>query len=135
MKSPGVVDAVLVQDERIRNSADLQQPMPVCRVPSKARDFESEDDTRPAHAHFHDEPLKAVAVGRRRTRLAQIVVYRDDLIILPAERDGAFPERVLAGGTLGMLQRLARGGLTDVEKGAALELAGSQLLARFNAHG
>jgi hypothetical protein len=41
----------------------------------------------------------------------------------------------LWGGTLGMLQHLPRSGLTDIEKSAALELAGSHFLARFNAHG
>ena len=51
------------------------------------------------------------------------------------ERDGAFPKRVLTGRTLGMLQHLAGSGLADIQKGAALELAGSHLLARLDAQG
>jgi hypothetical protein len=61
--------------------------VPVGRVSSKAWDFQPEDDTSPAHADFCHELLKTFTVRSGRTRLAQVAVYHDDLIILPAARN------------------------------------------------
>jgi hypothetical protein len=67
--------------------------------------------------------------------MAQIAVYGDDLIIMPPQGDGTFSKRILTCGTLGVLDHLARSGLTDVQKGAAFEVTGGHFLVRFNAHG
>src|SRR5215471_21422343 len=54
---------------------------------------------------------------------------------MPPEGDSTFSKCILTCGTLGVLDDLARSGLTDVQKGAAFEVAGGHLLVRFNAHG
>jgi hypothetical protein len=87
----GMVDAVLVQNERVSNGANLQQPVPVGRVSSKARDFKPENDAGSAHAHFRHQLLKTFTICSGRTRLAQVTVYHNDLVILPAKSNGALP--------------------------------------------
>jgi hypothetical protein len=78
-------------------------------VEFRARRETSSPRTIPArpYAYFNDELLKTLTVGRRRAGLAEVTVYSDHLIILPAEGDGAFAERVLARGTLGVFEHLA----------------------------
>jgi hypothetical protein len=73
-----VVDAILIQDQRIRESADLEQPVPVRRVASKARDLEPEDDSRASHPDLRNESLKALTVSGRRARLAEVGINHDD---------------------------------------------------------
>jgi hypothetical protein len=50
-----------------------------------------EDDAGFAHAHFHHELLKTFTVCGRRTRMAEVTIYYNNLVILPAQSDGAFP--------------------------------------------
>ena len=59
----GVVEAVLVQDQRLAERADLEQPMPISVVASQARDLEPEHDPRPADPDLGDQPLEALPVG------------------------------------------------------------------------
>jgi hypothetical protein len=92
-------------------------------------------NTGSAHAHFHHESLESLTVGRRCGGLAQIAVYGDNLITMPPEGDGTFPKRILTCCALGVLDDLARSGLTDIQKDAAFEVTGGHLLVGFNAHG
>ncbi len=75
-----------------------------------------------AHAHIGDQTLKAFTPGRRSARLALIVVDDDDLIVAPAECDGAATQRVLAFRALDVLEDLPHGGLADVQVRAPLEM-------------
>src|SRR5436309_2079444 len=40
----GIVDAVLVEDERVGERADLEEPMPVGGAPREPRDFQAHDE-------------------------------------------------------------------------------------------
>ena len=59
-----VVDAILIENQRVGQRADFQEPMPVRGVSRQTRDLKSHHDTRAAHTDLHHEPLKAFAVGR-----------------------------------------------------------------------
>jgi hypothetical protein len=59
----GIVEPVLVADQRPRQRADLQQPVPVSVVSGQSRDFEAEHDPRLAQADIGDEALEALAAG------------------------------------------------------------------------
>ena len=117
-----IVDAILVEDQRVGERADLQQAMPVGVVPCQARDLQPHDDARVAHAHLGDQPLKAFPPGCRRARLALIVVDDDNLLVAPAECDGATAQRVLAFRALDVLEDLPHGGLPNVQVGAPFEM-------------
>ena len=63
-----IVDAILIEDQCIGQRADLQQSVPVRVVPRQARDLQSHDDARAAHAYRSDQVLKTFAPGRRAPR-------------------------------------------------------------------
>ena len=64
----GVVEAVLVADQRPGERADLEQPVPVGVVAGQARDLEAEHDPGLAQADLGDQALEALAAGRRGAR-------------------------------------------------------------------
>ena len=118
----GVVDAVFVGDRGVGEGAELDQAVPVGRVPGEPAHFEPEDDAGAAEADFGDELLKAFAIRGAGARLALIAVDGDDPLARPAECDGALLESVLTGGRLGVAHHLPQGGLADVDEGRALEV-------------
>ena len=118
-----IVHAILVEDQRVGERADLQQPVPVGVVPRQTRDLEPHDDARAPHAHLGDQALKALAPSRRGARLALIAVDDDDPLVGPAECRRARAKRVLALRALDVLDDLPHRGLPDVQVGRALEMA------------
>jgi len=85
----GVVDPVFVQDQRVEQGADLEQPVPIRVVAGEPRDFESEHDAGAPHADFGDELGEAFAVGCRGCRATEVLVDDHDLVLRPAERHGS----------------------------------------------
>ena len=65
-----VVDAVLVQDERVGQRADLQQSVPVGGVACEAGNLQAEHDTCAPHPDLGDQLLEPRAVhgGRQIAR-------------------------------------------------------------------
>jgi hypothetical protein len=68
----GVIEAVLVADQRVGQRADLQQPVPVGVVARQPGDLQAEHDPRVAQADRGHQVLEALAVGRRRAGLALV---------------------------------------------------------------
>jgi hypothetical protein len=129
-----IVDAVLIQDQRLRERADLQQTMPVGGVASEPRYLEPEHDAGASHTDLGDEPLESLAVAGRRSRLAEVAVDHDHALGRPTERDSALAERVLALGALLILEDLSHGRLTDIEVRISLEVTGGDLGVGFDHH-
>ena len=82
-----VIEPVLVADQRARERADLEQPVPVGVVAGQPGDLEAEHDPGAAHADVGDEPLEPFAVGGRGAGLALVGVDDDDVLDRPAQRD------------------------------------------------
>jgi hypothetical protein len=57
-----IVNAVLVQDQRLSERRQLEQAVPVGVVARQARDLEPEDDPGMAECNLADQVLEAVAV-------------------------------------------------------------------------
>jgi hypothetical protein len=128
-----VVDAVLVEDERVSEGADLEQAVPVPRAPGKTRDLETEHHADLSHADGRDEALKtfAIAAGAREPEIA---VDDDDLLEWPAKSEGPILQRILALGALGILEHLAQGALANIQVGETTEVAGGHLQMLFSVH-
>ena len=103
----GIVDAVLVEDERVGERADLEEPMPVGGAPREPRDFQAHGETDPPEADLSHQPLEAVARGGAGGREPLVLVDYDDLLGAPAEGIRPALEVVLARGALAMLDHLA----------------------------
>ena len=130
----GIVDAVLVEDEGVGQRADLEQPVPVGIVPRKAGDFEAQHDSSSPKADLRHQPLKAFPVGRRSSRLTQIVVNDDDAVFGPAQCDGLLAQTVLSFGALSVLEHLAKRRLADVKVCIPPEMNACYLLMRVLSH-
>ncbi len=123
-----IIDTVLVEDQRVGQRADLQQPVPVAGVSGQARDLEAEHDADAAHADLAHQRLEALAVGARGGRLALVRVDHLDPFEGPAQRHGPLAQSILAPGALGILEDLPHRGLTDVQVGVAPQVACGHLL-------
>ena len=130
-----VVDPVLVQDQRVGQRADLEQPVPVGRVARQPRDLQPQHDPGAAQPDLGHQPLKAGAVHRRGPRLAEIRVDHDDALPRPAEGHGALAQRVLTLSALGVLDHLPHRRLPHVQVRLALEVTDGDLGVRIGRHG
>ena len=117
-----IVHAVLVEDQRIGEGADLQQAMPVGVVPRQAGYFQTHDDARAPHADIAHQALKSLAPRRRRAGLALVAVDDDDLIVAPAEGGRAAAKGILPLRALDVLDDLSHRRLPDVEISAPFEV-------------
>ena len=122
VEARGIVHAVLVEDERVGEGADLQQPVPVGTVSRQARDLEPHDDAGPTQTDLAHQALETLAPRRRSARLSLVAVDDDDLLIAPAEGGCAAAQRVLPLRALDVLQDLSHRGLPDVQVGTTLEM-------------
>src|SRR5215472_2219273 len=123
----GVVEAVLVEDEGVGQSADFQQTVPVRGAAGQPRDLQAQHDPDLAHADGGYQLLEAFAVTRG-TGLAEVTVDDDDSLPRPAESYRTFPKAVLALGALRVLEHLAQRALPDVEVRLPLQMARCHLL-------
>ena len=124
----GAVDTILVHDQRIAESADLQQPVPVAAVAGQPRYLQSQHDAGAAQADLGHQLLEALTVRRRGTRLTLVAVDDDDVVESPAQSDGALFEGVLTFRALAVLEDLLHRGLSYVEVGLATQVRGCDLV-------
>src|SRR5260370_12540886 len=103
------VDPILVEDQGVGQRADLQQAVPISAVPRQARNFEPHDDAGVAHPHIRDHTLKALAPRTRCAPHALIAITHDDLILVPAARDGPAATGRLTISTFYIIDKLAHG--------------------------
>ena len=119
-----IVDAVFIEDQRIGESADLQQAMPVGIVPRQAGHFQPHDDADASHAGIAHQALKSLAPRGRGAGLALIAVDNDDLVVAPAKRDRPAAKSILALRAFDILEDLPHRGLPDIEISAPFEVMG-----------
>ena len=129
----GIIEPVLVADQRRAQRADLQQPVPVGVVTGQPGHLQAEHDPGPAHADLGDQVLEAFPVGGAGAGVALVDIDGDDLGRGPAQRGGPLPQRVLPGGGLGVVEDLLEGGLADIQVGVAGQVTGGHL-GRVAAH-
>ena len=60
----GIIHAVFIENERVRERAQLEQAVPVRGIARQAGDFEPEHNAGAAEADLGHQALKALAVGR-----------------------------------------------------------------------
>src|ERR1700757_1417460 len=126
-----IVDSVLVDDERVDQSTELDQRVPVAAITGKTRRLDREHSADTTLANRCEQPLEA---GTRDAagRAAEVVV--DDLDIAPAELLSAIDETVLAPPALVIVSKLVCCRLPDVDAGAAGEMLSRDLGHRRSLH-
>ncbi len=123
-----IVDAVFIKDQAVGQRGDLQESVPVHRVPGQERHFQAEHDAGPRQADLGYQSSESFAIGGRGARLPQIRIADNDPVQWPPQSDGLLPKRILPLRTLGVFQHLTQSGLTDIEISTPLEVAGFYIL-------
>ena len=93
-----VIEPVLVADQRARQRAQLQQPVPVSIVARQPRALQAEHDPGLAQRHVRDQALEPLAVGGRRAGQPLVDIDHDHSLSRPAERDRPATQVVLTAG-------------------------------------
>ena len=102
----GLVDAVLINDERADQPAELDQRVPISTVAGEPRCLNREHGTHMALTNGGEQTLEPRA-AHARTRPAQVMV--DDDHIRPAQMPGPLLQGILASPALGVVQQLVGG--------------------------
>src|SRR5437667_5724747 len=76
-----IIDAFFINDERLGESTNLQEMIPVATGTSQARDFQTQYCSTMFEPNFSNEGLKSITTNRRGTRVALILI--NDLNMLP----------------------------------------------------
>jgi hypothetical protein len=129
----GIIDAIFVQDEGVGKGAYFQQTMPVGGVACQPRNFQAEHDPRLAHADRRNQPLKTLSI-RGSSRLAEISVDDHDMVLRPAQSNGALTKAILTLRAFGVFEHLAEGGLSHVEICISFQMTSSDFLMSVRAH-
>jgi len=90
-----IVDSILIQDQRVGEGADLQEPVPVRGVARQPRDLQTEYDAGFAQTHFRHQFLKSFAIRRSCGRLTEIAVDDHDALHRPAQSYGMLAKIIL----------------------------------------
>src|SRR5262249_58112619 len=123
----GVVDAVLIDDQGIGQSTDLQQAIPVAAGAGQAGSFEAEDSPGLAQPDLSDQELEPIAVHGGGTGASLVLIDDGDGRPGPAQVLSTLHEVVLPGSAGGMLTNLEQGGLPDVDERLAVKMVGANL--------
>ena len=131
----GVVDAVLVDDERIGQGADLQQPVPVGAGPGQPGRFEADDGPGLAEPDLCHQQLEPVAVHRGRAGPALILIDDRHRCLRPAQILGALHQVVLPCGAGRVFADLEQSRLSNVDAGEAFKMVGANFeIAAWHEH-
>jgi hypothetical protein len=130
----GVVDAVLVGDERAEHRAELDDAVPVAVQARQPGDLGHHDDADLAQADRRDQALEAETPLAAGSRQAEVVVDHPDRRLRPAHLPGAARQVILAAGALLVVLDLLRRGLADVDDGLQPQVARLDL-GRARGHG
>ena len=113
----GIVEAVFVEDQRVAEGGDLEEPLPVRCVAAQPRHLEAEDDAHLADGEAVHEVAEAVAVAAVFAGCALVVINGADALMGPAQRDCALAQPVLTACALGVVDDLLLRRLADVQAG------------------
>lgn len=110
-----VVDPIFVEDECVRQSADLQQPMPIRRTACQTGDFQTHDHTHAAQPNLRHKALESITTGGRGAGQAQIFIDHDNLVSRPSKGLCPSLQIVLPRSALTVLMYLPQRRLTNIE--------------------
>jgi hypothetical protein len=98
LKSPGVIQAVGIGDQRSREGTEVEQTIPVGIVACQPRHLEAENDADPAHGDLGGHKSEAGTTGRLGSGKPQIIVDDRDGGTRPSQLQGFIDKCVLATG-------------------------------------
>jgi hypothetical protein len=122
-----VVETVLVKDESVGQSADLEHTVPVHGTPCQPGHLQTEHYPDLAHTNRSHQLLETLTIAIC-ARDAQVAVYHHDPIRWPAKGDGTFLQTILSLRALRILEDLTKRALPHIKVSLPLEVARGDLL-------
>jgi hypothetical protein len=123
----GVVDAILVGQERAQEGADLQQVVPIAGRPREPAHLQPQDQPDVVHRDLGEQALEAMPPVGFLGALPLVVVDDQDPIAGPPQGQGVVDQLVLSLARLLVVEHLLRAGLADVDDRQAVEVPVSDL--------
>jgi hypothetical protein len=127
VKHGRVIDAVGIADERVGETAEIEQAIPVGVVAGEAGDLETEHDADMSKRNFCREPPEAAALDDAGAGKPEVFVDDDDLLRRPAERGRPSGQGILALRRLAIVLDLRGRGLSKIDIGSAVQMRGADL--------
>src|SRR3954451_5765200 len=112
-----IVEALAIGEDHAEQRAQFKQLMPIAVVARQPRGIEAEHQPGIAQPYLGNQPLKAMALGTCRPRLAEILVDDADALTRPTEPDGAVDKTILKLGAFLVLAHLVNRGLAHIDIG------------------
>src|SRR5271165_6511622 len=134
VKMAGIVESILIQNERIGERADFQKTVPIRGVARQSRNFQAKYDPGSFQTHLGHQLLKSLAVRRRSCGLTEIAVDDNDALNRPAQSDGTLTKIILPDRALSVLKHLAQRGLPNIQVGVSLQMFSIYLFMRGTGH-
>src|SRR3954466_3705839 len=110
---PRVIDAILIDDQRADQPAELEQRVPVAPVAGEPRGLDRDDRTDPA---LTDRGQQLLEAGARDTGTGPAEIVVNHFNGAPAESAGAIDKAVLPAPAFVIVQHLVAGRLANVDK-------------------
>src|SRR6266542_2452241 len=128
-----MIEAIGIGDERIDETTQVEQVVPITIVAGHARDFAGYDDADVAQSHLGDESIESDAsYASTAPTYSKVFIDDHDLRWRPAQLGGPLHQAILQALALLVMQDLAGRGLTNVDRGLASKVGGRDVHA---AHG
>ena len=118
----GVVDAVLVREERPEDGTHLQKIVPILVVAGDAAHLDPEDQADMLHGNLGQEALESAPLVGRPAAVSLIVIDDQDAIPGPSPGDRVVGEGILPLPRLAMVENLLGIGLAHVNDSDAVEV-------------
>ena len=124
-----MIEAIGVSDERVRDPAQIEQPVPIGIVPRQARDFQAQHEANASERDLRRQVGEAGAVGQTRPGHTEILVNDGDMVAWPTQIHSAIDEFVLPVGGLVVVFDLGGRRLPDIDTRSAPHMAVGDLEA------
>src|SRR5215470_4632228 len=122
-----MIEAICIADERVGETAEIKQAVPICIVAGEAGHFESEHDADMSKRDFCGETGEAGALDDTGAGQAEVFVDHDDPVAWPAKRGCLGDQSILTLRRFAIVLDLSGGGLSKIDVSRAAQLRRTDL--------
>jgi hypothetical protein len=122
-----MIDAVGIADERVGETAEIKQAVPIGIVAREAGHFEAEHDADMSERDFCSETGEAAALDDAGAGQAEVFVDHDDLLRRPAEHGCLGDQSILTLRGFAIVLDLGGGGLAKIDVSCAAQMRNADL--------
>src|ERR1700740_2527083 len=122
-----MIDAIAIADQRVGDTAEIEQAVPIGIVAREAGHFEAEHDADMSERDFCGEMGEAAALDDAVAGQAEVFVDHDDLLRRPAKRGCLRDQSILTLRGFAIVLDLSGGGLAKIDVSRAAQMRSADL--------